>query len=180
MTNLWLPLKWVLWKLGLVESWLRPLDQEEDATIKPIYHDNPLFAAQAWRLSACEAKAGNNRWLTVFARGVQDEPLAGMDIHWDVEGNSGVVADRPRWMGTTDERGICRFRHPGRPARYELYVNGVLVLSNVRTDLNVDCYCHPYCDPKSGATWSWRKINKPGFYGYYVYLTSKERTRQRR
>jgi hypothetical protein len=180
MANLSLPFKWMLWRMGLVESWVRPLDEEEDATIRPVYHDNLLFVAQAWRLSACEAKGGSNRWFTVFARGAQDQPLAGMEIHWDIEWAPGVVADRPRWTGETNQRGICRFRHTGKPARYKLYVNDVLVLSNVRTDLNVDCYCHPYCDPKSGATWGWRKINQPGSYGYYVYLTSKERTGSRR
>ena len=174
MTKLWLAIKWLLWRLGWMGRGVRALAEEEDPTIRPVYHDNPLFSVETWRLGACEAKVGDNQWFTVFVRDAQDKPLADVEIHWDIEWGQGVVADRPRWIGTTNERGVCRFMHTCKPTRYELYANGALVLSNVSTDLNVDCYCNPYHDSKSGAMWGWRKLNKPGFYGYYVYLTSKE------
>jgi hypothetical protein len=129
---------------------------------------------ETWRLGACEAKLGNNQWFTVFAKTPKGENLPGVEIRWDIEWGDGVVADRPNWVGTTNEQGVCRFMHTCAPTRYRLWADGVLVLSNVRTDLNVDCYCNPYYDPKGGGMWGWVKINKPGFYGYYVYLTVKE------
>ena len=173
MVDLRLPLKWGLWKLGLVKSAMRSLAEEEDPEILPVYHDNPLFTAETWRVGACEAKLGENQWFTVWARDGEGNLLAGVELQWDIEWGPGVVADRPRWIGTTNEQGYARFMHPSSPTRYELYADGELVLSNVRTDLNVDCYCKPYYDPQSGAMWGWRKINKPGFYGYHVYLTVK-------
>ena len=173
MVSLRLPVLWCLWKLGLVESGMRPLDEEEDPTIKPVYHDNPLFAAETWRVGACEAKTGGNQWFTVFACEAGGKPLAGVEIRWDIEWGAGMVADQPNWVGTTNEWGVCHFQHPSSSTRYKLFVDGELVLSNVRTDLDVDWYCNPYYDPGTGAMWGWQKINKPGLYGYYVYLTAK-------
>jgi len=174
MRRVWGLVMWCLWRLGVVESGLRPLAEEEDPTIKPVYHENSLFTAKVWRVGACEAKTGENQWFTVFARTADGEPLAGVEIRWDIEWGAGTVADRPNWVGITDEQGVCRFLHPSAPTRYRLYADGVLVLSNVRTDLNIDCYCNPWRDPETGVEYGWRKINKPGFYGYYVYLTARD------
>jgi hypothetical protein len=171
---LWLCVKWFAWRLGLVESGPRPLVAEADEDIAPVVHDHALFEVETWRLGACEAKAGANQWFTVFARNAKGEPLKGVEIHWDIEWGDGVVADRPSWYGTTNKQGVCRFMHKCVPTRYSLWVAGDLILSNVRTDLDIDCYCNPYYDPKGGGAWGWRKINKPGFYGYYVYLAPKE------
>ena len=174
MRGLLLVVKWLLWKLGVIKSGFRPLAEEDDPEIQPVRHDHSLFSVDWWRLGACDAKVGNNQWFTVFAKDAKGAPLAGVEIRWDIEWGSGIIADRPNWVGTTNEWGYCRFMHTCRPTRYKLYANGELVLSNVRTDLNVDLYCNPYWDPGGRGVWGWVKINKPGFYGYYVYLTLKE------
>jgi hypothetical protein len=166
--------KWLGWKLGLVESGSRPLAAEEEKDVDPVPHEHWLFKVETWRLGACEARGGNNQWLTVFARNAKGEPLEGVEIHWDIEWGEGIVADRPNWYGKTDKQGVCRFMHKCVPTVYSLWAEGVLVLSNVRTDLDVDPYCNPYYDPGGKGVWGWVKINKPGFYGYNVYLTLKE------
>jgi len=166
--------KWFLWRLGVVKSGIRPFVKSAEEDVNPVAYEHPTFDVDWWRLGACESKLGANQWFTVFAKDADGSPLEGVEIHWDIEWGEGIVADRPNWYGKTDEQGVCRFMHECVPTRYSLWVDGVLILSRVRTDLNIDPYCNPYYGPGGEGVWGWVKVNKPGRYGYHVYLAARE------
>jgi len=172
---LWHWIRWLAKVLGLVERVQVLAVDPGDLQYQPILCDHPDFNCEVVRLNACQCKTGANQWIIFFVRDQNDLGVPGVEIRPELEQGVGAVADLPFWRGYTNERGTCEFRHLCIPTRYSIYVDGHLAISNLRTDLPWYEYCNP-SDPFSpGGVSGWRVINKPGYYGYHVYLTKKQR-----
>jgi len=118
----------------------------------------------------------------VLATGTDGERLGGVHLAWELErAGVGTIIDMPNWMGETrSSDGASRFFHTQRPARYSLYVDGELLVSNVRTDLPWKCYSNGYCthadineffNPGPGG---WLVVLCPGRFGYWIMLKLKD------
>ena len=140
----------------------------------PRVHYSTVWEVQrCWRRTACDNRPG----LKMFYVNVNDEngePLGGVRIGFDTEPpDTGVVYDHPNIWGRTGTRrgreGYAEWDHLGVPTRYILWVDGELLIENLRTDLgNEYCNAGPRWEPRG-----WRPVNKPGVYSYDVEIQWK-------
>ena len=140
----------------------------------PIVHDSDVWEVRrCWRRTACDNRPGLGR----FYINVKDEnggALGNVRIGFDTEpGDSGTIYDHPDiwgWTGTRRGReGYAEWDHFGIPTRYMMYVDGELLIENIRADLG-----NEYCQP--GSVWNpsgWRPVNRPGVYSYTIELQRK-------
>jgi hypothetical protein len=167
--------RWAAWRGGLIQSvQVAQAVDPEDPKWQPVIHDHSLFDVEVERLTACQCLLGGNQEVVFFVESRAGDGLQGVQIQPQLVLGEGAVADVPQWIGFTNDQGTLVFRHLCVPTRYDVWVEGELAISGLRMDLPWYEYCNP-SDPYSPAPpHGWRVVNKPGFYGYHVYLILKE------
>lgn len=125
---------------------------------------SPNYTMKKHRLTACENRPGREM---IYVRVLdEDSPIYEAEVGFDTDPSHGVVYDHPDWWGLTDENGYVEWRHLGIATIYDMFVDGELVVENIRLDLGNE-YCRP-----PGSPWYMgrRPINRPGIYSYWFEL----------
>jgi len=133
-------------------------------------HDAPSLVAdgvqlRAHRYTACEnfQRAGwSGKMISVQVLNPEGNPVPGVKVGFDTEPSRGIAYDHPDVWAFTDENGYVTWDSLGIPARYRVWINDVLAVTNVRTDFG-----NEYCGE---GRRNWRAINKPGRYSWALEL----------
>lgn len=136
-----------------------------------VIHNTPTLVSDAWtmkkhRLTPCENRPGL-KMIYVKVLDENDGPIYEAEVGFDTKPSHGIVYDHPNFWGLTDENGYVSWNHLGIPTIYNLFVDGELAVSNIRMDLG-----NEYCGTGLG---SWRPVNRPGIYSYWIELQRKGR-----
>jgi len=131
-----------------------------------VIHNTPILLSPNWsmkkhRLSACDNRPGL-KMIYVTVLDVDGRPIYEAEVGFDTEPSHGIIYDHPDFWGLTDENGYVEWNHLGIPTQYNLYIDGHLVVQNIRMDLG-----NEYCGTGIG---SWRPVNRPGIYSYWLEL----------
>lgn len=170
-------LTWLFVRLGWITAQLLDPNAPE---FQPVIHEHPLFTVEAERLNVKRCIMGENQWFTFLVVDQQANHLGGVVIEPGLEdAGIGTVIDEPCWFGVTrGTDGALRFRHTCYPCSYSIYVEGDLLVSNVRTDLPWVEYANgqkSFVDIETarGIIGGWLAVNKPGYWAYWFYLRLK-------
>ena len=140
------------------------VDREIPEDEWPVEHPNPIAKVKrVHRRTAKENRPGLSKfYCDVY--GADRELVGGVRIGFDTAPSEAIAYDHPNAWGLTGGRkgnlGHLEYEHPRTPTRYMVYVNEVLVLSNLRLDLGYEYI-------GGGVTrGTWRPVNRPGVYSY--------------
>ena len=158
---------------GWQQEWVdREIPEEE----WPVVRDNPYWEVLAIsRLSACDNRPGYGRFYVWILDG-EGKYLGDVKVGFDTVPSEGQAYDHPNVFGVTGtrpgNRGYLWWMHLKIPTQYQLFVEDVLLIDRIRTDLGYE-----YCNPGSVVPWSprnWRPVNKGGVYSYRIFLRRVE------
>jgi len=136
----------------------------------PIVNESPYWVARrVWRRTACQNRPGL-RMMYVNVKDADGEPIGGIHIEFGTEpGSNGNIYDHPDVWGETGSRygrvGYAEWRHPGLSNRYQLRIEGELLIENIRTDL-----AYEYCRGRGQVLGGWIPVNRPGVYSYDIEI----------
>lgn len=121
------------------------------------------------RVSACNNRPGYGRFY-MRALSASGGFLGAVTVAFDTTPSEGVAYDHMNIWGITGtgqgNLGYLEWNHLRVPTRYRIYVEGVLLVDNIRTDLG-----NEYCKPPGAAPWTGNvPVNRPGIYSYLVIL----------
>ncbi len=131
-----------------------------------VTHNAPILADFNWemkkrKLSACENRPGLRNFY-VMILGKDGKGVYEAEVGLDTVASHGRAYDHKNIYGLTDENGYLEWMHLGIPTVYNLFINGELVVENIRLDAG-----NEYCGTGRG---SWRPVNKPGTYSFWFEL----------
>ena len=142
--------------------------------------ERPMVAESAnWNVLVIHRRtAWENRpslkkfYITVLDK--EGNKLGRVKIRFDTEpSNTGIIYAHQNVWGETGTRkgreGYAEWDHFGVPARYMMWVDDELLISNLRTDLS---YEYPV-PPGQSQPVSWRPINRPGVYSFNLQIQEK-------
>jgi len=155
------------WRDGGLSEDEFPLDE-----LPKVNENENWEVTRAWRRTACENRPGL-RMFYVNVNDVGGKPMPGIKVAFDTEiGDNGVICDRPNIWGLTGGRygreGYAEWRHPGIVNIYKLYIEGELLIENIRLNLR-----NEYCRPPGQFFGGWIPVNRRGVFSYDIVVEKK-------
>ena len=135
----------------------------------PVEHENPAAKViECHRATAEERRVRGSPRFEIYTLGLDGEDIAGVHIDFVPDYARGIAFDHADiWGVTIKERGLkgLYFQPPEKPMVWNIFVEGCLVLSNVRFDLG-----NEYMPARFKAN---RPVNTPGNYVYRIKFEMK-------